>query len=413
MRIIYTDENRKLKVLGELVNSKEFSMFLEANLKSMQKYSYGSMRVENGLARNVLNNFLESKGLFISEKVEHANGIGNNNAYYVQDLDSKEYIGCMHLNTDMYGGLFCYVTDINHNAVSNEYFLRGNTVQVGNKHTGNWKMYSFAEEEKMLEAIDEAISLGVLEEGEHGGVMICHVFHGVEAWEEDTKEDAAKSLVETEQEYLLLDAIRKQKEQNRKMMEEVFERYQKSYVDEFLPGNDLVTGKEIWEERVVVHLKDAYSDSTWNHYIFVDENDELQIQTEFGSNLYDYAEEYGWSEEDVYKMKHGHVPYQKCEKGVLLEYKGILFDEWTVGKTDGKESVWAEMCECCAGKYKDLLDEELDDGAMGACSVKCCENVGTDMDREHHYYVDFKPELVRFIKEETAQKGFSLGICKN
>ena len=73
-----------------------------------------------------------------------------------------------------------------------------------------------------------------------------------------------------------------------------------------------------------------------------------------------------------------------------LEYKGVVFDDWTVdGPEDGK-GIWGEVCQCCADKYKDLFTDELDDaGAMGACSVKGCDIVGADTDYEHHYYLDF------------------------
>lgn len=61
------------------------------------------------------------------------------------------------------------------------------------------------------------------------------------------------------------------------------------------------------------------------------------------------------------------------------------------------------MCEHCAEKYKGVLKDELSDEGIGACSVEGCSNVGADMDTESHYYVDFKPELVKFIPKLKEQ----------
>lgn len=403
MRIVYTDENRKLKMLGELVNSQEFMSYARDNIPKMQKYSYNSLRVENAPARETFNKLLEHYGLFISTEVEHANGIGNNNAYYVQDLVSQEYIGCMNLNTDMYGGLYCYATDINGKMISNTYFMRDNYIKLAKTCNVNWDKYAFAQEDKALTLIEDAISLGVLTEGPNGGVMVRKVFHGHEAWEEEAKEAAAKDFVSSENVQMLLEAVNDKKEKNRRL-EEVFERYKTSYLmSEYCNYVCHVENKELLEDRVVVHLIDDNDGTSWKHIVYVDENDELQIYSEFGVSLYDYAKDFdfGWSEDDIYKIKHGHVPFRDCEKGVLLEYKGILFDCWSIDKDiHGKEtgSIWSEMCTCCAEKYKDFLKDELTmDGAVGACGVTDCFHRGDDEDSAGNYYVDFKPQLVKFI----------------
>lgn len=56
-----------------------------------------------------------------------------------------------------------------------------------------------------------------------------------------------------------------------------------------------------------------------------------------------------------------------------LKYKRIVFDDW--GK-DIDNHYWAEMCQNCAEKYKDIISNELDDGniALGICSVLGCSN---------------------------------------
>lgn len=86
---------------------------------------------------------------------------------------------------------------------------------------------------------------------------------------------------------------------------------------------------------------------------------------------------------------------EQLRDAVALEYKGILFDNWTVDEEN--EGVWAEMCEGCAEKYRDMLGDELSDGGMGACGVKGCDVVGIDSDFERHYYVDFNLELVQAL----------------
>ena len=129
------------------------------------------------------------------------------------------------------------------------------------------------------------------------------------------------------------------------------------------------------------------------------------IEESFGieaKRMDDCAKENAWNEEDIYKMKHVHVPYQECKEGILLEYKGLSFDEWTIDPDTG--GIWGEMCECCAEKYKHILKDELSGGGMGACSVKGCSNVGADIDTENHYYVDFKPELVKFVSHLHIKK---------
>lgn len=92
------------------------------------------------------------------------------------------------------------------------------------------------------------------------------------------------------------------------------------------------------------------------------------------------------------------------KNAISIEYKGIVFDEWTID--DETIGIYSEICEYCAEKYKDILNEELSDGAMGSCSVKGCNIVGMDVDTDSHYYVDFKPELIHIHerKEGTANE---------
>lgn len=112
-----------------------------------------------------------------------------------------------------------------------------------------------------------------------------------------------------------------------------------------------------------------------------------------------------------------------------LEYKGIVFDDFAVSVSDDCPGIWAEMCQCCAEKYKDILADELDDaGGIGVCSVAGCSVSGMSDEYEHHYYVDFKPELIKplsreellvkqygevLIYDETVEQGPSPQVCAN
>lgn len=94
---------------------------------------------------------------------------------------------------------------------------------------------------------------------------------------------------------------------------------------------------------------------------------------------------------------------EQLKDAVALEYKGIIFDDWAVDASGDGQGIWGEMCECCAEKYKELLSDELDNaGAVGACSVKGCNVVGADSDNAAHYYIDFKPELIKPLSKEQV-----------
>lgn len=161
MKTVYTDENKRLKTLGKTVDSEKFQSFLNDNLKRMMKRSYGSDRMEETLARDIINEYFNDIGLFISTIVDHAHDIGNNNAYYVQDLDSKEYIGCLHLNTDMHGGMYLYASDINKEPVSCSYFLSERAyIEISTERDIDWGKYKFEKEAPLTnDSLDEKIAL--------------------------------------------------------------------------------------------------------------------------------------------------------------------------------------------------------------------------------------------------------------
>ena len=71
-----------------------------------------------------------------------------------------------------------------------------------------------------------------------------------------------------------------------------------------------------------------------------------------------------------------------------LIYEGIVFDEYT--QDDG--GIWAEICEKFAQKNTSTkIANNIDDGgtACGCCSVKGCNNNGSDPNKKH-YYIDFR-----------------------
>ena len=81
-----------------------------------------------------------------------------------------------------------------------------------------------------------------------------------------------------------------------------------------------------------------------------------------------------------------------------LIYAGIVFDEYT--QDDG--GIWAEICESCAKKYKHKIANNIDDGgtACGCCSVKGCNNNGSDPNKKH-YYIDFPPQKIKFTSNKN------------
>ena len=333
MRIVYTDENRRLKDFGRMIDSSEFQRFVNQNLSKIKEYVHGMERVQPHLCQEVFDTFFREKGFAIGERTEHAHGIGNNNMTFVQDLVSGEYIGAIHLNSDMFSSVYCYATDIQENKVSNTYTL--NTIigiRLEQETRVDWDIYAFAEEERVLALIEEAISVGLLREGENGGVMVMEKWQEYVSWVEHTKENAAKDLIEQGEIQTLVDAV-----EERKLANKLYERYKKSYLEVYCSDAVVERSHELLDGKLVLSFIDYYSNSEYTHSVYVNEQGELEIDGPGDVSLYEFSEEYGWSEEDIYFMKHGHVPFEECREGLLLEYKGIHFDEWSVGsEIDGK-----------------------------------------------------------------------------
>lgn len=108
------------------------------------------------------------------------------------------------------------------------------------------------------------------------------------------------------------------------------------------------------------------------------------------------------SEDDKDKEEKPMNVSELLKDAAAIEYKGILFDDWSI---DDESHVWAEICECCVNKYKALILNELDDGsAIGICSVEGCRVSGLESDDTYHYYIDFDPNLIHPLNEKELYK---------
>lgn len=97
--------------------------------KKISRYSYGMHRASASLIKQEVLRILNANGnKFAFGKVEHAHGIGNNNAseiIYLGNPNEQQICGLIHTNEDMYSGCYCYVTDIDGNRKSSVIMLRG------------------------------------------------------------------------------------------------------------------------------------------------------------------------------------------------------------------------------------------------------------------------------------------------
>ena len=166
MKSIYTNENPRLKEFSELLNSDAFMHHLKSNVDRMQEYSWGSKRVMVGKARDEINSFLRPHQMLVTTEVEHAHNIGNNNRFYVRDLESSELFACLSLNDDMFGRVYCYGTDTEDKIISNTYHMGGyDKLLITNHHTPDWSQYAFYQEntdrEDAMESIHKKVVLTI------------------------------------------------------------------------------------------------------------------------------------------------------------------------------------------------------------------------------------------------------------
>lgn len=109
MRRVYDDH------MYEATKNAICAAFNRINPRSVSEYDYGAYRANVGRIKNAVLSILNRNGeKYMLGRVEHAHGIGNNNAIEVIYLGDNEQQICalMNINSDLYGGCFCYVTDI-------------------------------------------------------------------------------------------------------------------------------------------------------------------------------------------------------------------------------------------------------------------------------------------------------------
>ena len=147
MKYVYTNENPRLKEFSELLSSDAFKRFVCKNFYSMTEYRSGMQRVIPSKARDELNRFLRKHDMFATDEVEHAHNIGNNNSYYVKDLRNtavNELFARLDINSDMFGSVYCYGSDIDGNSVTPCYLI-SNSRQIRTEKffEPDWSAYSF------------------------------------------------------------------------------------------------------------------------------------------------------------------------------------------------------------------------------------------------------------------------------
>lgn len=78
--------------------------------------------------------------------------------------------------------------------------------------------------------------------------------------------------------------------------------------------------------------------------------------------------------------------------------KQIIFDDFVSGRNKEYSDCYVEMCYRCLNKYKDILENRIDEGSSpyGICSVRGCSN---EADR----YVDFDISDAQMLKEEIFE----------
>ena len=101
-------DDRMYVVISDQINKLIWSL----DPKPLSAYSWGMDRVNVGMVRDAIAARIPNIKF---GKNEHANGIGNNNAYeiiYTGNPREEQICGLLHLTDDMYGGVICWVSDV-------------------------------------------------------------------------------------------------------------------------------------------------------------------------------------------------------------------------------------------------------------------------------------------------------------
>lgn len=106
-----------------------------ANLKSLidthiREIAANGSSLDHDDVFNSIKNYVASDGFIITDKVEHAHGIGNNKSYHVvKDFGSGyERIGFYNQNSGLYGEYYIYISDNADKAVSGSYEIKNGKV---------------------------------------------------------------------------------------------------------------------------------------------------------------------------------------------------------------------------------------------------------------------------------------------
>ena len=106
-----------------------------ANLKSLidthiREIAANSSSLDYNNVFNSIKEYVASDGFIITDKVEHAHGIGNNKAYQVvKDFGSGyERIGFYNQNSGLYGEYYIYLSDNTNTSLPGSYKIRDGKV---------------------------------------------------------------------------------------------------------------------------------------------------------------------------------------------------------------------------------------------------------------------------------------------
>ena len=121
MRIIYDDNKQSIFVQA-------VSRFMAGlHTAEFTRYENGTDRIQMGMVKEGLNEYLRDYHMEIGKTVTHAHGIGNNCQYpvYYHPEDGIEIQQCayINLNTGLYGEGFLSCEDYNGNRIGNAYEL--------------------------------------------------------------------------------------------------------------------------------------------------------------------------------------------------------------------------------------------------------------------------------------------------
>lgn len=209
MKLIYTDENPKLKLLGDLVNSEE----LQEHFKK-HKEILTAERFESQSVSQIADSFFTAHQLSIDLNRNSFSRSDRYDIYPVKDLLTNEYIGMFCLETNMYGvSVSFYAKDIHGELVSNTYFLSEWGVKPNKTTVPDWNSYPFGPYYKELELLEQAVKYGILEKGNNGGIMFFKQNDDIISYEEVSLLESAKDLKKQNKYSSLASAVSKYKEE--------------------------------------------------------------------------------------------------------------------------------------------------------------------------------------------------------